>query len=363
MALLGQSLYPSLGVAEAAQHLQQAQRQGCRHLFTSLHLPEASADDWASLQQLLKQAAAQGMRVTADVSPLAFERFGATPDNIEPLLALGIHALRLDYGFTLQEMQAIARHDGVSLVINASTVSEKQLAEWQENGLPLANVTAIHNFYPRPETGLSLDFYRKKSRLCRAYGLRVGSFLPAHRVPRGPVFAGLPSVEAHRYTPTAVAVAELLADGLTDIVYFGDPAPGKSEWEAAAQVAAGVIPLRVEWSADVPPAARQLMEQTHVQRSDVSGCVVRSETSRTYAQANGLQIKPFHAAARPKGTVTIDNETYGRYAGELQIARTDLPADSRVNVVGRVVAADRPLLSFIGPNTSFVFATEGEGDA
>lgn len=32
----------------------------------------------------------------------------------------------------------------------------------------------------------------------------------------------------------------------------------------------------------------------------------------------------------------MDNEGYGRYSGEVQLVREDLPADSRVNVVGQV---------------------------
>ena len=53
--------------------------------------------------------------------------------------------------------------------------------------------------------------------------------------------------------------------------------------------------------------------------------------------------------ARSKGSITRDNDRYGRYRGEVQITLRDLPADERVNVVGRVVEADLPLLSFLQP--------------
>jgi len=45
---------------------------------------------------------------------------------------------------------------------------------------------------------------------------------------------------------------------------------------------------------------------------------------------------------REKGSVTIDNNQYGGYAGELQITLTDLPANEKVNVVGRMVEEDLP---------------------
>ena len=37
-----------------------------------------------------------------------------------------------------------------------------------------------------------------------------------------------------------------------------------------------------------------------------------------------------------RGSITLDNDGYGRYSGEVQLVRSDLPADSRVNVVGQV---------------------------
>ncbi|MFY9857009.1 MAG: DUF871 domain-containing protein [Exiguobacterium chiriqhucha] len=51
--------------------------------------------------------------------------------------------------------------------------------------------------------------------------------------------------------------------------------------------------------------------------------------------------------------MTVDNAKYGRYAGELQITKCDLLADERVNVLGRVIEADRPLIQSIGPGTKF----------
>ena len=47
-------------------------------------------------------------------------------------------------------------------------------------------------------------------------------------------------------------------------------------------------------------------------------------------------MTPENCIKRIRGVITMDNETYGRYSGELQIIRADLKADSRVNVIGRV---------------------------
>ena len=39
---------------------------------------------------------------------------------------------------------------------------------------------------------------------------------------------------------------------------------------------------------------------------------------------------------RVAGSITIDNEKYLRYSGEIQVVREGLKADERVNVIGRV---------------------------
>ncbi|MGQ0515031.1 phospho-sugar glycosidase domain-containing protein, partial [Bacillus sp. D-CC] len=56
---------------------------------------------------------------------------------------------------------------------------------------------------------------------------------------------------------------------------------------------------------------------------------------------------------RKKGSITIDNELYGRYAGEMQVATHDLLVDEKVNVVGMVVEEDVSLLPYIGAGKMF----------
>jgi hypothetical protein len=47
--------------------------------------------------------------------------------------------------------------------------------------------------------------------------------------------------------------------------------------------------------------------------------------------------------------ITMDNDGYGRYRGEIQICRRDLEADERVNVIGHVSSEDLPLLNLAMP--------------
>ena len=48
-------------------------------------------------------------------------------------------------------------------------------------------------------------------------------------------------------------------------------------------------------------------------------------------------IESEQTEARPVGTVTIDNEKYGRYMGEIQVTLVDLPKDEKVNTITRII--------------------------
>lgn len=355
MVKLGQSFYPTLGMGEAAKQLESAIQAGCKDLFTSLHLPEGTNDDWVEMKQLFKKAKQNGIRICCDVSPATFKQLGASPSNLDPFFELGIFTLRLDYGFTMEDIITISKHPDITIVVNSSDLTENQFLTMIEKGIQVSKLTVIHNFYPRPETGMSLDYYREKNKFYKSHGVRTGGFIPSHNEPRGPMKAGLPSIEAHRYAPVSVAVAEMIADDLTDIIYFGDPSPAEQDWQTAQNVIDGTIPLRVEWEMPLNDELVPILERTHTSRRDFAELVIRSTYSTAYPKPTGIKLSPNNTVERPIGTVTIDNADYGRYVGELQITKKDLQSDTRVNVIGRVVAEDRPLLSYVGPNTQFFF--------
>ena len=54
---------------------------------------------------------------------------------------------------------------------------------------------------------------------------------------------------------------------------------------------------------------------------------------------NTSNIELFNCKDREYGSITIDNANMGRYMGELQIVRGELPANPRTNVVGRVASS------------------------
>ena len=103
--------------------------------------------------------------------------------------ALHLWGLRIDDGFTVEEICALAAK--LPVAVNASTVTAADAARIAAAG---PQVMAMHNFYPRPETGLDKAFLQESTDALHAAGLQVLGFVPGDCELRGPVFAGLPTL-------------------------------------------------------------------------------------------------------------------------------------------------------------------------
>jgi hypothetical protein len=300
--------------------------------FTSLHIPEESGDLANRAKALLQAAGELKMEVYADVSYRTPRHLGM--GDLEELNSLGVAGLRLDDFFDHGTMVRLAKQFRIAL--NASILFEGDLLRLMDRGIEADKLIAWHNFYPRRETGLDETFFRAQCDLFRRYGIRVAAFVPGRGEKRGPLFEGLPTLEKHRDLDPFVAAVELFLDGVAD-VYVGDPDPGEGLLEQlVAYDVHRVMPLRIRTTC--------LPSGEYRPRPDFARDVLRLMDTRST-----VPVPPVNTVARPAGTVAVDNDLYGRYRGEVHIALRDLPADPRVNVIGRVIPEDLPLLSLIQP--------------
>ncbi|MGE5654665.1 MAG: MupG family TIM beta-alpha barrel fold protein [Bacillota bacterium] len=346
--LFGISFYLGYGLDDLT-YLQAARRAGVKLYFTSLHVTELDPRQMASSLQSCIATLDPQAEVVADVSPRTFDALGAAPDNLEPLAALGLKGLRIDYGFPLSTIARMADNPfGIKIVLNASTVDPQSVA----GVLPPGGVEFWHNFYPRPETGLGFEWMVDQSKALRQLGFRVGAFLPWLPTARPPLALGLPTVERHRLSDVRLAAAELIRSGAIDLVLMGDPCRDVEILHLLQEMVEDrVVPLRIA-ARKLTPREQATVDLLHTSRRDPSEWVLRSASSRTMA-AIGEAVQPQNCGLRPRFTVTVDNAGYQRYAGELQITLRDLPADERVNVVGHVIEEDWPLVELIRPGGKF----------
>ncbi len=352
----GVSVYPGLDNTpeENDALIRRAASLGFTRLFTSLHIPEHDRAAFADeLRALLDAAREARLDLIADVTPESADILGLATCAPEAFSAFGIRTLRLDDGFSAAEIAAFTKSEtGAGIQLNASTISEGFLTELSENGADFSRLEALHNFYPRENTGLSVRAFAEKTALLHRFGVRVGAFAATRDgKKRGPLFGGLPTLELHRDFSVDLAARHLIALGADD-VFLSDSLPTDDELAALASAAPNLVTLRAV-PAVTSDALRRFLSAPFTARPDEARDAVRAVESRARAKKLNLPLSPENAAGRPFGAVTLDNVGYPRYAGELQIVKRPLPADPRVSVIAHIREEERFLLPCICPGSRF----------
>lgn len=338
---LGVSVYPA-ELDAARDTLDRASRAGATVVFTSLHIPE---DDAAGVreraQHLAGLAAGAGLALIADVSPRVCAAFGERPWPV--LRDLGIARVRLDDGYDVEKTAAISREIAVS--VNASTTSAAELAVALSAARSKRPVLALHNYYPRRWTGLSTAFVADSARSWHDAGFELGGFISGDGLRRGPLRDGLPTIEDLRDADPLVQFLTLEGLGC-DVGVIGDPALRSDTWDRVGDyVRAGVVALPVDLVPGVTQAMATALAEVDANRPDPAAHLVRLQHSR--ARLANVELPVTGGQPRARGSVTVDLASAGRYRGEIGLARTDLPPDESVAVVGRIPPASLGLVDLI----------------
>ena len=399
---LGISIYPGLDTDREKNLLllQNAAALGYRRVFSSLHIPESNA---ASLRKdalyLFAFAESLGLEIIADISPLTLKILDIPELTPASLKKLHITTARFDFGIGPKTMADFSREMNVQL--NASTARSVQLNALLKADADFSRIDGQHNFYPRPHTGLSSETIQRQNALLHRHDIPAGVFAASQTGRRGPLFVGLPTMESLRGIAPCDAAPILTAIGCDSLI-IGDSNPSLTELQALAdpetlakadaRYSRKALPPKKEWQPDAPlplhiyvlsdtPFVKNLLTRSYTNRPDPAADVVRATESRDLAKGfdilperneNKLIIEmpkeyaaafagPQHLAngkksnLLPVGTVLLDNNTYGRYKGELQILTAPQPMDPRSNVIAQVTKEDVPLLSLISAEIPFKF--------
>ena len=297
-------------------------------VFLSLNMGKGEADP-GEAEKICHKLADHGFRVIADVSTETCKLFDET-DLLKLAARLKLRALRIDYGFSPAQIGQMARV--MPVVLNASTTDPQSAAEIFRGG---KQVFALHNFYPRPETGLDRERLFKTTASLQQAGLKVQAFIPGDSPKRGPLYEGLPTLEDHRNVLPSAAFADLALTYHVDDIFVGDPGISLKEQER--------ISLFCRENILAVPAVLEenysfLYDLTFTCRMDSPDHLIRLEESRTIHK---IDVVPEPAAVQPRtrGSITMDNTLYGPYGGEVQILRADFQPEKRVNVIGHVEQA------------------------
>ena len=209
--------------------------------------------------------------------------------------------------------------------------------------------SALHNFYPRPETGLDDSCFGKLTERLQNMGIKVLAFAPGDTILRQPLFERLPTLEKHRYLPPSVGVIELKQRYRVDGIFIGDPGLSVTEYK---HIDTFFREGCVEIPAYLQEKYKNLYGRIFTCRVDSPSWIIRFQESREYSCC-GDSIQPEIPEERRYGSITIDNYNYGRYSGEIQMVRDDLPANEKINIIGHVNHNYYGLLDSILPGCKF----------
>lgn len=318
--------------------------KGFNTIFTSLQITEEDINDKFQLLKDLKNFVGSEATLIVDINPRIFDEIEASIDGESQL---GFDAIRFDESVVLERIVNWSKHSKV--VLNASTDALNILRGLKDMHFDYSKVIVMHNYYPRPETGLDVEFFYKQNvELKRDFpDVNILAFVCGSDL-RGPIYKGLPTVENHRDLRPIIAYKQL-KDMLIDIVVIGDTTINDCEMDVIREyITDDCLMLRAE----IDNGYDYLFDMVHSNRLDVARDVVRSQDHRKIFKD---EVVPYHCIDRSIGSITLDNHLYGRYMNELQITKCDLPANDAVNVIGNVIEEDLDLIELIDSGTKFKF--------
>lgn len=342
MRRLGISIYPDKSnFEEMKNYIAIMAKSSCSRIFANLLMPDKSKSEIKEIcANLFAYAKGLGYEIIVDINPKRLKELDINLNDLSFFKEINVDGLRLDQGFSGLEESLLTYNDqGLSIEINMSvdTHAIDNIMDYQPN---IYNLRGCHNFYPHKYTALPLDFFVKTSARFNAYKLRTAAFVCSqNKNTFGPwqVTDGLPTLEIHRYLPLAVQIKHLIALGLVDDIIISNCYPSTQEIAQLRDLSLEKPIFDIELNADVPELMRKIiLEEKHFYRGDASDYLIRSTMSRVKYRGHNFPL--FNPQQNiKKGDLIIESSAYGHYAGELQIAKTDMQNTGLSNVVGHIV--------------------------
>lgn len=354
----GISLYPGLGNSfeDNLVLLETAASYGIKRIFTSFHIPETDFNKFQKqFDQMMKIVSENNMEIISDISPAALTLLGAKKLNLSLFCIKGIKRLRLDYGYDSNIISELSHnHHKINLQLNASTITPELLNDLYFKDADFSRIDALHNFYPRPGTGLSLDFFHNKTQILHENSIKVGAFIPCHPHCRPPLKKGLPTLEDHRTMAFSLAARHLCAMDV-DSIFVGDCLPTEKQLQLLATLESNTVIIKAKLFTK-NEQIKTLLQQKFTSRIDEARDAIRTQESRNIFK--DISITPENTSERRVGMITLDNDEYLRYKGELQIIKNLQTADEKVNVIGQILPNELFLMQYITAGKSFILQFE-----
>lgn len=361
MKKLGLSIYPDKSpINEMKDYLELGAKHGFTRIFSCLL--SAEKDPALIKEEFLeinRFAHSLGYEVIVDVAPRIFSKLGISYQDLTFFHEIEADGIRLDQGFTGLE-ESLMTFNPFNLLIEVNMSNNTHTIDTVMDYEPNAdNLIACHNFYPHVYSGLSEEHFKNCTSRFKKHGLRTAAFISSNEEGSfgpWPVTDGLPTLELHRNKPISAQAKHLIALGGIDDVIISNCYASEEEMKSLEVMRKDMVTFDVVLNPEIPNLMEKIvLNEMHFNRGDVSGNYLRSTQSRVKYKGENFEL--FNAPAMLKrGDLIIESSLYGHYAGELQIALTDMKNSGKSNVVGRISEDELFILDAIKPWQKFNFA-------
>ena len=359
--MLGISIYPyKEKEEETAAYIELAAKYGFGRIFTNLLMIDEGQEEQvlSSIKKALLLAKSLGMETVLDVNPAVFDQLKISYNDLTFFKEMGASAIRLDSTFDgMVESLLTFDTTGLDLEINISndTYYYENILSYQPNR---KRVIGCHNFYPQKYTGLDYDYFIKCSEKFKDLGLRTAAFVNSHAAQNGPhVYTnGLCTLEMHREMPIVLQAKHLIATGLIDDIIIANSFASEEELRQLSELEDNQIVFDLEFAPGTTELEKEVVvDFQHFNRGDINSYSIRS----TYVKLK--HAKDSIPANNTKhqvelGDITIGNDSFGQYKGELNIVKLPMPNTSEEkNVVAKIIEEEHFLIPYIKPWSKFRF--------
>lgn len=358
MKRLGISIYPEKSTQEEIfAYLDTAAEAGFSRIFSCLLSVQGTKETVVQkFSDINAYAHRLGFEIILDVNPQVFKEFGISYGDLSFFKEIGADGFRLDLGFTGKEESFMTFNpEGLFVELNMSNNVDylDTIMKYQPNKNKLIG---CHNFYPHGYSGLGLEFFNRCTKRFTKYGINTAAFVTSQaRDSFGPwpVTEGLPTLEMHRHLPMHLQVEHYISMGTIDDVIISNCFATKDEFEKVKSLPHDLVSFGVKLVDTIPAVEKSIvLDELHCNRGDVSDNLIRSSQSRVKYKGHTFDV--FNAPASiHRGDVIIDSSLYGHYAGEMQIARTDMINTGKANVVGHIPDEEHFLIDTLRPWQKF----------
>ncbi|MFD2306282.1 DUF871 domain-containing protein [Enterococcus termitis] len=359
--MLGISIYPyKEKQEETLAYIDLAAKYGFGRVFTNLLMIEKGQEDSVidSLRTAIQHARSYQMEVILDLNPAVFDQLSISYHDLSFFKEMGATGIRLDSSFDgLVESLITFDQTDLDLEVNISndTYYLENVLSYQPNK---KRIIGCHNFYPQRFTGLDYDYFIKCSEKYKALGLRTAAFVNSHEAKHGPhpYTDGLCTLESHRDLSIVLQAKHFIATGLIDDIIVANAFASEAELKALSQLLTNQLQFDVVFAEGTTELEKDVvLNHQHFNRGDINSYSIRSTFVKLEYQTSDI---PANNTAEQVvlGDITIGNNSFGQYKGELNIVKQTMPNQrGEKNVVAKISSDELFLLPYIKPWSKFQF--------